>query len=62
MTTPPARAYLAKGVFMESLFETIAQATKPELIRCGLYENYLCDKGTCAECCKAANQSNDDEE
>ena len=46
---------------MEWLFDAIATATKPETIKCGLYDGVECNKNECAECCRKANLSNNDE-
>lgn len=44
---------------MESLFETLAQATRPI---CGMFDSCHEKEPDCKKCCRIANQSNGDEE
>lgn len=46
---------------MTSLFETLAQATKPD-VHCGIWDRCPEEVPDCKECCRIANQSNDEEE
>lgn len=43
---------------MDSLFETLAQATKPY---CGINGTCVKETQNCKECCRIENQSNDDD-
>jgi hypothetical protein len=46
---------------MTSLFETLAQAMKPD-VHCGMFSSCPEAVPDCKECCRIANQSNDEEE